>query len=106
MGHFKDVGNLKSLLQHLKAGKHGADLIFPNWCEARARDLIKEAAIVFGWDPLVKWDGVHCFRHGATQEAAASLKIFKDPVRSVMRRATWSSVGTMRGYKKKRGGKK
>ena len=106
MGHFKDVGNLKSLLRHLKAGKHGADLIFPNWCEARARDLIKEAAIVFGWDPLVKWDGVHCFRHGATQEAAASLKIFEDPVRSVMRRATWASVGSVRGYKKKRGGKK
>ena len=28
MGHFKDVGNLKSLLRHLKAGKHGAEFDF------------------------------------------------------------------------------
>ncbi len=72
-------------------GKQGADPLFPNWSKDRARDLIKEAAIAFGWDPTVHRDGMHCMRHGAAQEHRACSK---DRGRSVMKRAVWASVSS------------
>ena len=100
LDHFVQVKNCKSLLKQICKGKRGNDLLFPSWSKDRARDLIKEAAVLFGWDPTVDWDGMHCMRHGAAQEFKACSK---DPVRSVMRRAVWASVSSAGRYRKPRG---
>ena len=98
--HFKHVANCAGLLKHVIKGKRGNDLVFPGWCAARARDLIKEAAIVFRWDNTVKWDGPHTMRHGASQEGLACTE---NPVKSIMRRATWAAASTAARYMKPRG---
>ena len=100
LDHFVQVRNCKSLLKEICRGKRGADRLFPNWSKDRARDLIKEAAVVFGWDPTVDWDGMHCMRHGAAQEHKACSK---DRVRSVMKRAVWASISSAARYRKPRG---
>lgn len=100
LDHFKAVPNCRSLLKHVCKGKRGRDKLFPSWSKALARELIKEAARLFEWDPNVKWDGVHCMRHGATQEWSA---VKGDKVRSIMRRATWDSCKSAALYGKLRG---
>ena len=100
LDHFVQVRNCKPILKHLCRGKRGSDLLFRGWSKDKARDLIKEAAIVFHWDKTVKWDGMHCMRHGAAQEAKACDE---DPVQSVMRKAVWAAVSSAARYKKHRG---
>jgi len=100
LSHFKAVPNCRSLLKTVCRGKRPGDKMFPNWSKSLARALIRETARLFGWDPTVKWDGVHCMRHGAAQEWAA---VKGDRVRSIMRRATWESCKTAALYGKLRG---
>ena len=100
LDHFVQVRNCKSLLKHLCRGKRGGDPLFKGWSKDKARDLIKEAAVVFDWDKTVKWDGMHCMRHGAAQEAKACGE---DPVQSVMRKAVWAAVSSAARYRKHRG---
>ena len=100
LSHFVQVRNCKSLLRDLCKGKRGTDPLFKGWSKDRARGLIKEAAVIFDWDPTVDWDGMHCMRHGAAQEYKACSK---DRVRSVMRRAVWSAISSAARYRKLRG---
>lgn len=100
LSHFKAVPNCRSILKSLCKGKSSQDPLFPGWNKHLARSLVREASRVFGWDPTVKWDGVHCFRHGASQEWAV---VKKDKVRSMMRRATWESCRTAARYGRPRG---
>jgi len=100
LDHFKEVANCRSLLKSACRGKGATDYLFPSWRKGLARALVKEAARLFGWDPSVKWDGVHCMRHGAAQEWAA---VKNDRVRSIMRRATWDSCRSAALYGKLRG---
>lgn len=100
LDHFVQVRNCKSLLKDLCKGKRGTEPLFKGWSKDRARGLIKEAAVIFDWDPTVKWDGMHCMRHGAAQEFKACSK---DPVSSVMRRAVWSTISSAARYRKQRG---
>jgi len=100
LDHFKAVPNCRSLLRHVCEGKRPAGKLFPSWSKHTARTLIKEASRLFGWDPTVRWDGVHCMRHGAAQEWAA---VKGDKVRSIMRRATWDSCQSAALYGKPRG---
>ena len=100
LDHFVQVKNCKSLLKDLCKGKRGTDLLFKGWSKDRARGLIREASVLFEWDPTVDWDGMHCMRHGAAQEEKACRS---DPVQSVMRRAVWSAVSSAARYRKLRG---
>ena len=102
LDHFIQVRNCKSLLKDLCKGKRGTDPLFRGWSKDKARGLIKEAAVLFEWDPTVDWDGMHCMRHGAAQEAKACRT---DPVQSVMRRAVWSAISSAARYRKLRGRK-
>lgn len=109
MSHFKRVHNLRSLFKTLTKGKRPEERLFPGWPQSRARALIREASIVFGWDSTVDWDGPHTMRNGASQEAKACVT---DKVGSIMKRAVWSACCTaaryrsLRGVKAVRGSKK
>ena len=100
LDHFVQVRNCKSLLKQVCHGKSGNDLVFRGWSKDRARALIREAAVIFKWDDTVKWDGMHCMRHGAAQEQKACNE---DRVQSVMRKAVWSAVSSAARYRKPRG---
>ena len=100
LSHFKEVHNLRSLFRHLTKGRRPEEKLFPGWSKARARALIREASLVFGWDPTVDWSGPHTMRNGAAQEVRACLK---DKVGSVMKRAIWSAVASAVRYRKLRG---
>ena len=100
LSHFKAVPNCRSLLRDVCKSKRGRDKVFKDWDQHFARKLIQEAAKVFEWDTTVRWDGVHCFRHGAAQEWHV---VKKDKVQSMMRRATWSACASAARYGKKRG---
>ena len=96
LDHFVQVKNCKSL-KDLCKGKRGTDLLFKGWSKDRGRGLIREASVLFEWDPTVDWDGMHCMRHGAAQEEKVCT------VQSVMRRAVWSAVSSAARYRKLRG---
>ena len=100
LDHFVQVKNCKSLPKDLCKGKRGTDLLYNGWSKDRARGLIREASVLFEWDPTVDWDGMHCMRHGAAQEPKACRY---DPVQSVMRRAVWSAVSSAARYRKSHG---
>jgi integrase len=45
------------------------ELLFPHHPERRASEIIREAAIRYGWDSTLKWGGSHCLRHGSIMTA-------------------------------------
>jgi hypothetical protein len=47
------------------------DYLFPSHPACEISQFIKKAAIDFGWDPRLKWDGSHCLRHGSIVSARA-----------------------------------
>jgi hypothetical protein len=45
--------------------------MFPNYCLRKVSELIHEARDRYDWDPMLKWSGSHCLRHGSLTEARA-----------------------------------
>ena len=69
IGNLKEANNLTKLLQKLIKDKKMTDRIFPNWTDAKANQLIKEAAKELDWGEG-KWV-VTSLRHGAAREGMA-----------------------------------
>ena len=57
----------KELLRRLQQGRVHGQKLFPGFSAAAANDIIQRAAVALGWPSGLKFDGVHCLRHGGCQ---------------------------------------
>jgi hypothetical protein len=85
---------LKEILQEAQLVLRHGERIFRRFKPVRARSLVQQAAGVFQWPEGVVYDGVHCVRHGAANEAES----FAGVTQALMGEFTAMTQGTRRRY--------
>ena len=101
----------RAALQAIMAAKkkqYGkAGFVFSQHVDRRIRMLLKSTAERFGWDPSLKWDGPHVFRHtGAGAQARRLAPVLKAVERSLTQQLSLQSSSTFKKYAKPNEGRR
>ena len=66
--------------------------LWPDWREEKANEFIANVPKIRHWPAHLRWDGMHCHRHGAAQRAK------REVLEAVKKRGNWNTDASARHY--------